>query len=517
MSRLENSAKNIALAFCSNFFESALGIISRTVFIYILGSEYLGLAGLLGNILGFLSISELGIATAIGFSLYKPLAQKDYEAVSALMSLYRKAYIIISVIVSVGGIGLFFFIDFFISPEQQPPETKFAYFVFLFNTVLGYLLSYKITLINSDNQAYRLTPINMLMSLIQVVCQISLLLIYKSYVVYLIVIIVCSVTRMIWSNIYISKRYPKVNFYSKEKLDDEVKHQLKRNVGGLIISKIGDYLVNSTDNLIITKLVSLAATGIYSNYLLIRNMVNGYIGTVFSGISASMGNVVATENDDKKKEIFEALMFSAFFIYSFEASCFMCLFNDFIGKIWLGEKFVFDTFTVAIIVINNYLTGLRIPLITMKGAAGKHMEDAWVPFGFAVVNLVSSIILAKYMGVAGVFLGTIIGSLLTADWYRPLVIYRHVFHCSVGQYFKVYIKYIILGFLYIAAAYGICVFINTGLAYVDFILKALIAAIVPVMLNVLIFRRNKEFIYIKSMFQRLVNLILKKFKRNRTK
>ena len=113
MSRLEKSAKNITFTIGSNILESLLGVVSRTVFIYTLGSEYLGLAGLLSNILGFLSITELGIATAIGFSLYKPLAENDYKSVSALMSLYRKAYCIIAGIVLLCGIGLFFFLDFF--------------------------------------------------------------------------------------------------------------------------------------------------------------------------------------------------------------------------------------------------------------------------------------------------------------------------------------------------------------------------------------------------------------------
>lgn len=109
MSRLENSVKNIVFSFGNTILASILSFISRTVFIHILGTDYLGLAGLLGNVLGFLSISELGIATAIGFSLYKPLAEKDYKVVSSLMSLYRKAYSIIGTIVLVSGILLFFF------------------------------------------------------------------------------------------------------------------------------------------------------------------------------------------------------------------------------------------------------------------------------------------------------------------------------------------------------------------------------------------------------------------------
>lgn len=512
MSRLENSAKNIFLSFGNTLLSSLLGLVSRTVFIYTLGSDYLGLSGLLSNVLGFLSISELGIATAIGFSLYKPLAEKDYKSVSALMTIYRKAYAVIGGIVLVSGIVLFQFLDFFVPVDQQPYGTGFAYFAFLANTVIGYFLSYKTTLISSDNQAFRLVPIQFSATVLQTLLQIAALLIWKNYVVYLSIQIVCSVVSMAIQNAYISKRYHEVDFNSGEKLTERQKGEIKKNISGLVIAKIGDYLVNSTDNLIITKLVSLAATGIYSNYLIIRNMVNGYIGSVFGGITAGMGNVVAVESDEKKQEIFDIMFFCAFFIYSLEASCFMCLFNPFIGDIWIGEQYLFPVSTVAIIVLNNYLTGLRMPLITMKGAAGKYLEDSWTPFAFAVINLVASILLAKPLGVAGVFLGTIIGSVLTADWYRPIVIYRSVFHAPVRKYYKKYGLYLILGAVYVAFAYWLCGLLPIQNVYFGFVVKAIIAVIIPVAFNCLFFCKTKEFAYVKTTAIRLVGGVLTKIR-----
>lgn len=514
MSRLENSTKNFVLTLGNNILSSLLGLVSRTVFIYILGSTYLGLAGLLGNVLGFLTISELGIATAIGFSLYKPLAEKDYKSVSALMSVYRKAYVIIGNIVLISGIVLFFSLDFFIAPSQQPKGTTFAYFAFLFNTVIGYFLSYKTTLISSDNQAFRLVPINIVMNVMQTVAQIIVLILFKNYTLYLSVQIVCSVIIMLLQNRYITKKYKEVDFYSKEQLMPEQKSSLKRNVGGLIIAKIGDYLVNSTDNLIITKLVTLTATGIYSNYLLIRNMVNGYISTLFASVTAGIGNVVAVESDERKEEVFNIMMFCAYFIYCFEAVCFLCLFNPFIGDIWLGKNFTFNIFTVLIIVINNYLTGLRMPLITMKGAAGTYMEDAWIPFAFAIINLVASIILVKWMGVAGVFLGTIVGSLLTADWYRPIIIYHKVFHTSVMKYYKRYITYIALGLLNMCIAYVGCELVKIKFVFVGFIVKIIISVLVPLIINTTLFYRTKEFNAIKEMGNRILTKIKSKLSLN---
>ena len=228
MSRLENSVKNIFLSFGNSVISSLLGLISRTVFIYTLGTDYLGLAGLLGNVLGFLSISELGIATAIGFSLYKPLAEKDDKSVSALMSIYRKAYSVIGIIVISSGIILFRFLDFFIPVAQQPSGTTFAYFAFLTNTVVGYFLSYKTTLISSDNRSFQLVPINISINCIQTFLQIVVLLIWKNYIVYLTIQIGCSVLLMAVQNIYISRKYRNIDFHSKNGLTVAQKREIKK-------------------------------------------------------------------------------------------------------------------------------------------------------------------------------------------------------------------------------------------------------------------------------------------------
>lgn len=233
-------------------------------------------------------------------------------------------------------------------------------------------------------------------------------------------------------------------------------------------------------------------------------MINGFIATLFNGITASMGNVVAVENDAKKLEIFDTVFFCAFLIYSIEATCFMSLYNLFIGDIWIGRNYIFSAGTVAVIVLNNYLTGLRIPLITMKGAAGKYLEDTWIPFGFAIVNLVASILLAKPFGVAGVFLGTIIGSLFTADWYRPFVIYRTVFHAPVKKYFRKYMVYLLLGVGYIALTYWLNAQIYLSNAYLLFLVRGIVSVGVPALLSCALFYRTTEFGAIKTLTIRLV-------------
>lgn len=504
--RLEKSIKNILHSLSNNIVTSILGFISRTVFIYTLGAEYLGISGLLQNVFGLLSISELGLSTAIGFSLYKPIANNDTKLISTLMTLYKKAYRVIGVFILLLGIVLYNYLDFFVDESQLPKEIFYIYFMYLANIVISYFFSYKTTLISSDQNAYKLVPIQIKVTTTTTVLQIIYLLIFKNYLGFLTLQICSSILINILQNRFITRQYHNIDFNSKDKLPKEEVRTIKRNIFGLMATKIGDFCVNSTDNLIISKYVDLISVGIYSNYILLRNLVNGYIAIVFGSITSSFGNLVAKESNDKCLEIFNNLFFISFVMYSFEAVCFICLFNPFI-EMWIGKEYLFSFPIVAVIVLNNYLTGMRIPIITMKNAAGIHIEDAWVPFGFAAINLVSSVILAKYFGVFGVILGSIIGSLLTADWYRPIVVFKKVFKVSSWNYFKVYLKYVFLGLIYMFVTYNICENILVSNVFINFILRGVVCLIIPNITTILLFYNKKEFKYIKNI---LISLVINK-------
>ena len=512
--RVENSIKNIISSLCSNIVTSLLGFISRTIFIYTLGKSYLGISALLQNVFGLLAISELGISTAIGFSLYKPLAENNNKLISTLMTIYKKAYRIIAITILFLGIILYKYLDFFVNPNQQPKEIFYIYFLYLINIVIGYFLSYKTTLISSDQKAYKLVPIQIKLNIVTILIQILYLLIFKDYLGYLTIQILSSILINVIQNRFITKEYNYLNFSSKDKLPTEEKRIIIKNMFGLMAAKLGDFCVNSTDNLIISKFVDLASVAIYSNYIMIRNLVNGYIGILFGAITSSFGNLVAEGNEKKSLELFNTLFFLSFMLYSFEAVSFICLFNPFIEDLWIGKEYLFSMNIVLAIVINNYLTGLRMPIITMKSAAGIYAEDAWVPFGFAIMNLGASIVLGKYWGVFGVIVGSIIGSICTADWFRPIVVFKKVFKVSSWNYFKNYFKYIILGFAYMFISVEICNIISISNIFINFILRCFVCVFVPNTITILLFFKTPEFKYLYNVFSNMfLSKIVSKFRR----
>ncbi len=500
--------------FSANVISSFLSFVSRTVFIYYLGAEYLGYSGLLNNIFGFLSIAELGIGTAITFSLYEPLAQKDYHKVSILMSLYKRCYYLIALFILILGILFLPFLDFFIQSSQRPDNLEIIYFLFLLNIVINYFFSYKIALLGADQRGYKIVHIQIIGNIATIFMQIVSLCVFQNYIIYLIVQIIFSNLSLIIQASYVEKMY-NIDFNCREKLCKEDKKEIIKNIKSLLILKLGDVCVNSTDNLIISKFINLSTVGVYSNYIMIRDMVNGYIKSVFSNMTSSFGNLVVSDSKEKQLAMFENLLFLSFWIYCFEAVCLFVLYNPFM-RLWLNnENFIFSIDVVFLIVINNFFTGMRIPLITIKNAAGLYYEDRVVPFVFAIVNLVVSLFLVKKIGIAGVIIGTIIGSFSLADWYRPKVIYNRLFNKSLKVYLSKYIKYILLAIFEMFIAYQIASIKVSDFLVTQFIFQMVIAISIPNIINFCIFHNSKEFTYLKNVLINIFSIIKEKIKRNK--
>lgn len=495
-SRTRNSIFNVGTGFFNTIVKTILTFITRTIFIKILGETYLGLNGLLTNILSMLSIAELGIGTTISFSLYKPLANKDNKKINALMTFYKKAYRIIGAIILIGGIILIPFLRFILEEDINIKHIYLIYILYLLTTVSTYFIAYKEVLIIADQKNYKLTKINFIFDILLNVMQIIELLIFKSFVLYLVVQLIIEYVRRIIINSFISKEYPETDFYSKEKISKEDKNTLSKNVKAMFLHKIGDYSINGTDNIIMTKFVGLNAVGLYSNYLTIITMLNTFINIIYNSITSSLGNLIAKEKEEKRLKVFNIMDFIGFCIYGYCSACLFALFNPFI-KVWAGEQYLFSTWIVAVIVLNFYMTGMRIPLGTIKSAAGVYSEDKYIPLIQAVTNIVVSIILAKYIGVLGVLLGTLISSLIPAV-NRPYIVYKYVFNKKVTEYYKRYLKNIIV-FIFVTTIITIVTnILNVTNSYIQLVVTGIIATIIYMGIIIIIYRKTDEFIFVKN-------------------
>lgn len=502
--RTKKSFFNAFSNFIIMMLKTILAFITRTVFIKYLGEEALGLNGLFSNILSMLSLAELGIGTAINFSLYKPLAEKDEKRISILMSFYRKVYRIVGIVELIIGIILIPALKYIIKDISSIDNCYLIYILYLINTSTSYFISYKETLINADQNGYKLTIINLLSLIILNVSQIIFLIITRNFLIYLIIQIVISFFQRIITNIYISKKYKSINFKSKEKLNDNDKKCITKNVKAMFFHKIGDYCINGTDNLIISTMINLSTVGIYSNYLMIINMLNGFVTNAFNGITASLGNLVAKENDEKKDEVFKKLYFISFLLYGFCSVCLINVLTTFM-TLWIGEKYCLNMLLTIIIVFNFYLTGIRVPVHIMKSASGLFDVDKFTPIIQSIVNLIISIILAKYIGLLGILLGTLISSLILPVWQRPYLVYKYVIHKTSKNYFVNNICYILVISVCSLISYIILSKIYISNLLLSFFVRGIFSGGIFIIAVILLYKDKEEFQY-------LINLITRKYK-----
>lgn len=493
--RSKNSIRNVTATVTCQIINTILSFLCRYIFIQLLSETYLGLSGLFSDVLYILSVAELGIGTAITFSMYKPLAQHNRKEIGALMSLYRRTYHIIGAIVSAVGVGL---IPFIPGITRNPPVKYLIliYLMYVFNTVITYFFSYWQTIINADQKAYICTIYQYGFNIAQNIIQVLVLFLTRNFILYLLIQIICNFLMNLTLAFKAKKMYPYVIKYGREKLDASVRSEIVKNIKAMFLHRIGGAVVNGTDNILISTFFGLGNVAINFNYNLIINTLNNIITQIFNSITASVGNLGAVETDRKSYQVYKAVNFAGFWIYSFCSISLFCLLNPFI-LLWTRKSMLFPLLTVLLIVLNFYTYGMRQTTLMFKNAFGLFWYDRYKAIFEAAVNLAASLILAHFIGVSGIFLGTLISTLTVDFWVEPLVLFRHGFHHSVAPYFKRYIIYAMLTAINGLITWYCCSRVG-GDSLLSFIAKCFICAVIPNLFYLVIFYRTKEFQYFKS-------------------
>lgn len=494
--RIQNSLKNMVIGLSGQVINSVMGIVVRTVFIATLGIEYLGVNGLFTNILTLLSLANLGFDTAIIYSLYKPLAEGDQRKIQALMNLYEKAYRLIGFIILLLGLTLLPFLPYLMNGETTVGQIPIIYLLFLLNSVASYYYSYKQSIIIADQQNHIISKIHTMFMLTSNLIQILLLLSTKNFIVVLCSQIVITVMK----NIYISHRANRLYPYIKEKnhlkLSKEDRQSFFKNLYSLMLYKISGVVINGTDNIVISVFIGIYWVGIYSNYYLILATLNTFLGFIFYSITASVGNLVVKENVEKKYYVFRIIQFSNFWVYGFCSVCLWSLLNPVI-TLWLGEQYLLSDFIILVIIIDFYTAGMQHASTTYRETTGLFRKGKYRPLYAAGINIVVSIALAQSIGIAGVFLGTVISRMSTYFWYDPYVIFKYVFQKPVMNYFIRYLKYGLVVFV-VAVICDIIGSISQSNGLIELLLRGIVCLTIPNLLFFILFRKIEEFEYLFS-------------------
>lgn len=507
-SRTQKTVRNIKFSILYKLSDVALAFVLRSVFIRELGATYLGISGLFSSILTVLSLMELGVGSAIAFSLYKPLAVQDRGKIAALMQLYKRTYTGIGILVCSLGAALTPFLKEIIALPENIDHLILIYWLSIANTSISYFLAYKRTLLNADQKAHVCTRIDMIFRFTRCAGLMAVLVFTHNYLIYL----VFDVLNTLLCNMVISEKvnklYPYLATARGVHLERDEKRSVIRYMSSTLFTKFGQTVITSTDSILISAFISTTMVGFYSNYQMIYANLDILIYLLFSNITASVGNYAVTNGGKQSYALFKKINLVNYMIVCLVSVCFLCLASPFVS-LWIGEQYCLSELTVAVISINFFITGNQNCVSNFMSAMGElHYRNRFRALIEGVVNLVSSIVLVKYtaLGITGVFLGTTLCFVAGRLWMDARVMYKYWFEISFAEYLKRYS----LGF---ALFIGLCmvlkqlsgmIFCVMGISVYSWLLCGGLCSGCCCFVFFLLWRNTDEFLYLQGLASRFI-------------
>lgn len=438
----QRSIKNISVSIAFRILILIGNILVRRYLIRYIGNDVNGLNALFLSIIGFLSVAELGIGTAITFCMYKPIVEGNNDKVSALYCLFKKIYLIIGAIIAVSGCAILPLLPYFAKNYQAIDVNLYLTFaLMLFSVVLTYAFSAKISLVNAYKNNYITTTINSGGLLLQYVLQIVLLILTSSFVWYLVCRSVAVIFQWTITEIITRKKY-KAIIINKQKIDQETKAEVVKNVKAMFMHKIGNVLVNTADSIIISSFIGVAILGKYSNYTTIMAAMTGTIVLFFTPLTSIIGHLFIEENADASNRYC-----NFFYVFNYIIGCvfFLGYYSviDNLITLFFGGELLLRKSVSFVITLNYFVQFMKSTVGLFRDASGTFYYDRWKPIVEGIINIglsIGFVYLFKYLwgddfAVVGVIVATIITNLLICHVVEPHVLYKYAFKKSPKNYY----------------------------------------------------------------------------------
>ena len=469
-SRIKNTVYNFVTSIGGQFLTIFLQFLVRTIFVKSLGKEYLGINGLFSNVLQMLSLAELGVGSAILFKLYDPLAKNDKKRIAILLKFYKYVYRIIGVVIIVIGLSIMPFLRFIVSDydslKQLNINAFLIYLLFLAKTVVSYFFfAYKKAIVSADQNDYKLNINMYLVSFVSSIFQIIVLILFKSFILYVVVSIVAVLLQNYLNALVASKLYPYIDTCYDEKLDKKEIKNIFKDCSALLLYRINSVVLTATDNIIISMFLGLSTVALYSNYYILYNTIDSLFGKMFDSVLHSLGNLHTTNNIKKEYTIFKTINFIAVLLGTTAGIGIALVSNEFINS-WIGANWIIVQPFSMLMGIEIFGLAIRQFLSKYRSAMGLFQQAKYRPVFGMIINLIVSLLLVNYLGICGVLIGTIVADWLTIMWYDPYIIYKYGLKnkFSVSNYYLKNFIYIILAIISGFCCYILCnnIFINLG-------------------------------------------------------
>lgn len=432
------SILNVSVSIAFKIITMVMVIVVKRFLIQICGNEVNGLNALYLSIVGFLSVAELGVGSAITFCMYKPIVEGDNNKVSALYGLFQRLYGIIGGIILVAGLVISPFIHYFaMDYTLLDVNLQTTFVLMLISVVITYFFGAKTALINAYKNNYITTAITSGGIVLQYILQIIVLLLTKSFAGYLACRIMAALVQWLITEM-IARRKHSAIIRNKQRVDAGTRKELTKNIKAMFMHKIGTLLVNTVDSVIISSFVGVIALGEYSNYSTILSSMTGVLKLIFTSLTAVFGHLYVEKSRETTMKYCKAFYLLNFVIGTVFFLGYYAIIDNLIAILFSSDLVVTKSVSF-VITLNGFIQFMRSNILVFRDATGTFYYDRWKPLVEGLVNIVLSIVLVKWIGVVGVIVATIITNLAICHIIEPYVLYKNAFETSPRKfYFKNY-------------------------------------------------------------------------------
>mgnify|MGYP007069836773 CR=1 FL=1 len=451
--RVHRSVKNIKVGMLFYILSLFLAFFSRRIFLDCLGAEFIGLTGMLQNIMSFLSVAELGIGTSIVYFLYKPLQEDNHEKINEVMSMLAFLYRCIGFVIGISGLVVsLFFPWWFDNLSTGLPLVYFAFYSFLATSVAGYIFNYKQLLVGANQKQYLVNAYFQTIGIVQSLVQIILAYYYRNLWLWVVVGLIFTIIGIIIFNHRIQQLYPWLSINLKEGRKNLKKYpEVLKKTRQIFVQKIKDFILYKSDEILVGMFVSVVKIAYYGSYTMIINKLNVLVNILSDGLSAGVGNLLAEGNEKNIMKIFWELTAVRFFILGMIIFTLLMFFQPFI-RCWLGEQYLLEDLIVYLLILNLFIRYQSAAVYIYMGAAGL-FSDVWASWTELIVNLTITLLLAPTYGIAGILLGKIISFALISVFWKPYYVFSQGLKKSVWEYWRGMTPYYIIFTIFTVLAF----------------------------------------------------------------
>ena len=442
--RVHRSVMNIKVGMIFYVLSLFLAFFSRKVFLDCLGAEFIGLTGMLMNIMSFLSVAELGIGTSIVYFLYKPLQEDNHEKINEVMSMLAFLYRCIGAVIgSIGIVVSLFFPWWFDNLTTGLPLVYFAFYSFLGSSVAGYVFNYKQLLVSANQKQYLVSAYFQTIAIVQSLVQILLAYYYRNLWLWVVVGFVFTIIGIIVFNYRIRQLYPWLQVDLKKGHENLKKYpEVLKKTRQIFVQKIKDFILYRSDEILVGAFVSVVKVAFYGNYTMIINKINFMVNILSEGLSAGVGNLLAEGNEQNIMKVYWEMTAARFLILGVIIFSLLMFFQPFIAC-WLGEQYQLSDVIVYLLIFNLFMRYQSASVYIYLGSAGL-FSDVWAAWTELIVNLSITLLLAPTYGIVGILLGKILSFGIISAFWKPYYLFSQAFHKSVWEYWRGMMPYYII-------------------------------------------------------------------------